>query len=202
MIQLRLLGESKLYARTEQALMEMFDDINGVLHKNNRVFDHLMVDGAQVYEDHFTYIKNKLTEVSVVEVAELSPREALLSGVSAVAEYISGALPLITELADSFYTDPGESAWEQLAALLEGVQWVHSAAGHIESGRDLFRSQESVSALGNCRSKLSEVVEQLQAALADQDHVLIADLLQYEVVSAYRELSDCASSLLSQEVLQ
>lgn len=166
------------------AAEEVIAKINDML-QNDFYFSHLLVAGEEIIEDPEIYLTKNLGNIDTVEVIAVAAKEfvneLLLSG----EEYAKRAVLSITTLAEEFYNAPTPNSWTELGGLFEGVQWMMTM---IETVRQSTVSPSNWNSVLMHSSALQEELGNLEEALENVDLVLIADMLQYEVLPAFAEM--------------
>ena len=108
-------------------------------------------------------------------------------------EYLGRAQPEVEKLGAAFYQGPNEDTWNQFSQLLEGLQWLLEVGTVLES----FRPEQQTSAQWGAEFK--EKIKLLSEAMANSDHVLLGDLLQYEISPLFSSLDEEFRKILSTE---
>lgn len=100
-------------------------------------------------------------------------------------EYLTGALPEIHRLAEEYYAGATESTWAKFGQLVEGLQWIHFMLAEVKGKcGQLERFQ------GYAVIDLEQPVTSLEEALRNQDQILMADVIQYEIVPQLEQLHE------------
>lgn len=105
-------------------------------------------------------------------------------------DYIGRVTTLLKPISDEFYQNPTTESWNQLAGLLEGIGWIFDTMVSINNLQNLDTLLTSYSTWNEYVQsviKLNELLPELEAAIKNQDNVLIADLLNYEFHPIFEE---------------
>jgi len=116
--------------------------------------------------------------------------------------YVSNGVFLIDTLAQEFYQSPEEETWSKLGDLFEGIQWIILTVTQIDGIQNSNRYINDPKAWGVYVQKVAElkdVLEEMEGALKSKDHVLVGDLLKYEVKTRFEGMNQALSSLVEGE---
>lgn len=159
--------------------------INELLQENY-FFSHFIVDGKEVKEEPETFLSLNLSEIDLLEIVALTTKEFINELLLSTEKYTERALPQIESLSDAFYSNPSASDWTELANLFEGIQWIVSMEQTIDhSSVRPFNWNEVQEHTLTIQGEL----ENLEEALRQTDNVLIADILQYEILPAFKAVA-------------
>lgn len=174
---------------------DIVEKINELLSEQY-YFSHFIVDGTEIYEDHETYLEQHLTQLSRLEIVAKTVRQFVNDLLLSTESYIQRALPELTSLSEAFYDSPTTEAWGQLSDLLEGLQWMDAmlmAIGRSTAVPSNWQAYLKVS------SAIQEEIRNLGEALENEDHVLIGDILQYELVPQFETLQSEVTTTIDNE---
>jgi len=130
--------------------------------------------------------------ISRIDQLELQTTHVLhpvLDGTEKINQVIEQLIPAMEETADKFRTRPEEEAilpfWECLDGFLEIVEFVEN----FEQATGIDFSQETIQGarVSDRQTRLMEVSNQLHEAQQEQDWVMLADLLEYELTPIMQE---------------
>ena len=112
---------------------------------------------------------------------------------ASAAGYLERARPEVENLSGEFYQGPTEETWGKLGQLLEGLQWLVEAVSTVDH---YLPGKQPASQWG---VEFMEKTKMLQEALDNSDHVLMGDLLQYEISPFFSTLEKEIKELLKTE---
>ncbi|OFV70012.1 hypothetical protein [Acetobacterium wieringae] len=159
-----------------------------VLAEDNLELSHLLVDGVVVYQDYEDYLSGQIETIAEVEAITLELKPLIEETLNSAFDYIGNALGLLKPLAEAYYQSPGPDAWKRLAELFEGLGWLLNTMNRIDQidqlhvfilNYDIWN--EYVQTLVDLNDKIKE----LEQAMLNQDHVLIGDLILYEILPIF-----------------
>ncbi|WLR50592.1 hypothetical protein LC040_15195 [Bacillus tianshenii] len=167
------------YENALSSIEEMFKDINEEIEKSDYLFSHLEIDGVEVYTDHDIYISEYIEHIQKVNVKVLKPESMLDDMMLQLESYLEGALPEVQLLVDDFYQGPSEKSWGNFELLLEGLQWVNQFIGTVDQ---IIEDMNEKKQYLVHQASLVEEFRNLEEAIEAGDTILIADIIQYEIV--------------------
>ena len=160
------------------------EEINCLL-ANRYYFSHLVADGVEIYEEPEQYLEQHLHEITELEIIAKTEQEFVNDLLLTSEEYINRAVPEIEVLADQFYNNPDKESWNKFGQLLEGLQWLTHLVQTIGS---VDKKPENWMNYLKASFSVNEELKNLEDALKNNDRILIADILNYEVLPFFKEL--------------
>lgn len=187
-------NQEYFFENKEQAVAQIQQLIEQTLSESQMLFSHMTVNGTEVYQDPFPFLKENLDAIDHVVVHLVTAEEYLEDVCRSAYEYASRAIPQVSSLSDEFYTSPDETSWNKLSQLAEALQWFQQMESFL-GGKHAYpqwidRVRENLS--------FSEVLRQLDEAVQAQDLTLIGDILQYEVVPRFERLERAVADLFKE----
>lgn len=161
------------------ALNEALTEINEQLEDSDFVFSHFLIDGTEVYEDVEAFLQENLERVEEFELILRTKAEMLNDIMLSAESYLTNAVPEIHKLVDEFYSNPTEESWAKYGQLIEGMQWLMQMVMTIDS------SEHKISNWNDYLTNVTALEQELQTlleAMENADYVLIADIIQYELI--------------------
>lgn len=182
---------------------EYFETINEILTEKNLELAYLIIDDQPVYDDFYGYFTTHISEIKKVEVLAESLKPLVKDTITTINEYLTKAIPLVNDMAEEFYQQPGEKTWIKLMDLFEGIQWIIETVVRIDGIKGLDKLvtnygiwNEYVQAV----SELNGVITELEVSMVSKDHVLIGDLLFYELIPVFEKMLGALQFLVVQGV--
>ncbi|WP_312470765.1 hypothetical protein [Neobacillus sp.] len=163
---------------------EIFDKIKEFL-SDQYFFSHLKIDGEEVYDDPESYLLECLESISIIEVVVKTIHEFVNEVLHMTDDYLKRAIPEITTVADGFYQSPSSNNWTDFSNMLEGIQWLIQMVELIDKTNERPANwDECIKITTKFEMELASLVE----AVKNTDHILIADVLQYELLPLFETL--------------
>lgn len=160
---------------------EVIERINEWL-QDNFYFSHLLVDGEKISEDPEAFLVKNIADVTSVEIIAIAAAEFTNDLLLSAEEYTGRAVPYIKTLANDFYTNPSTTNWVDLSELFEGIEWLLTMIKTID--QTILRPSNWNDTQVNATALQKELVH-LEEALENKDIILIADMLQYEILPIF-----------------
>lgn len=178
-------NESFDYPNQVDALEKLFEIINQKLEEKNLQLSHLIIDEVMIKENYYNYFVQNIEKIRQVDVIcnnlEILVDETLLSAYN----YLKNGKPLIEKLANTFYQSSDEASWDSISDLIDGIEWLINTQARIDQLKNLNSIMKDYAAWNEFVkyvNKLIAIIPDLEMAMKQNDHVLIGDLLLYEIL--------------------
>jgi hypothetical protein len=161
---------------------------NNYLHPNH-VIRQVQVDGLPMLPDGLEERTFDLSEGiekrEKVEVTTGSLREIAHDSVIEAASYLDRIESVIPSLASSFQVYPGPEAFKNLKELYTGFYWLNILLDRLKTAFEIPFSDISLRGVPvhAHHQKFISILQQLVDSQEKGDFVLVADLLEYEILS-------------------
>ncbi len=145
--------------------------------------DGLPVDAGNCEADP-TMILGDLAGRERIEVFTCSVKEIARESVREAVRYLERAEALTPLIAMSFRDFPRAEAFDNLKQLYDGFYWLTLLLGKLEAvlGVSLDGIHHEGVSLKEHNTKFASILQQLVTAQAQKDFILVADLLEFEVL--------------------
>lgn len=175
---------------------EVIEKINELL-ADQYYYSHLIIDGEEIYEELENYLLQSLESIMTLEVVVKTVREFVNDVLIMAADYLTTAVPEMTSLADGFYKNPTADNWGEFSAMLEGMQWLNHSIDLIDKAKERPANWDECI---NHAVQLQMELKNLEEAVGNTDSVLIADIIQYELLPIYEALQAEFNTTIDTEV--
>lgn len=182
------------YDNTEQGMIALFHQIESIQAEDKLIFDHLTVDGVEVYHEVEEYLRDHLVDITQITVHLLSTEELKLQVLHSVYEYVNRAVPEIQLLTDQMYKGLSTEVWGKFGQLLEGLQWLSQTATFIQDHNGSHEFEPSL-------LSFQKELEGFEEALDQEDNVLLGDIMQYEIIPRFEEIEGSLCEIINKEVV-
>lgn len=152
----------------------------------NLYFSHYIADGVKVNETPELFLEQNLLTINQLEVISIHAKEFVNELLLSAEEYTNRSLPYIKELTDGFYNNPSPSNWNSLGELFEGIQWLATMFELVDQSTVSPSNWDEVT---QQTVVMKDELQNFEDAMKSTDTVLIADLLQYEILPVFETLS-------------
>ncbi|MZH42152.1 MAG: hypothetical protein F3740_10175 [Nitrospinae bacterium] len=144
----------------------------------------IWLDGQEVSSSTPDTLKTSSATVDLLELELAQLKDLLANNLSNAKEYLEKLIPGFQKAADLFRMGNEQEANKFYLQIIDGIDWfsqvvltIINAQQHVLEGQSLEERQK----------KLNELMGQMLEANKNQDWVLMADLLEYEMVPFYEE---------------
>ncbi|MFY9121134.1 MAG: hypothetical protein WAO57_12510 [Syntrophomonadaceae bacterium] len=171
-----------------EAILRSIED---ALDKGDWQLSYLIINGEKVEDNYADYISEHINEIQEIEVMVLTLSEVVQDTIVSTEQYLARALPLITELAESFYQKADNDAWLSLTDLVEGLQWIIKTMAQIDSLTNLnslLKDHKGWNEYLQEAAQLNNVIPELGAAIENKDNILLGDLLLFELIPTFEKM--------------
>lgn len=195
-MQIRILGKSHQIENDMKAPQRLFSLIEEVLQGTEYHFSHLVIDGIEIYDRFEETIIQSIDQIQQIDVKVKTIEEFIWDCLISTRDYLNRAIPEIEHLNDQLYQGPDQSTWSLFLDLLDGLQWIHQMISMLNDvdlapiNKDVFRVIDS---------QLLQHYATLEEGLQNQDHVLVADVIQYELTPLLEDLNHEIDSSLEEK---
>jgi len=181
----------ELIFKNETVQLEQLLSVEEIIQKidellaNQYYYSHLIVNGEEIYEELESYLLKSLESIVSIEVVVKTVREFVNEVLIISADYLIGAIPEMTLLADGFYQKPTSENWKIFSEMLEGMLWLNKSIDLIDKAKVRPENWNECIQLA---VQLQLELKNLEEAIENTDNVLIADIIQYELLPIYEAL--------------
>ncbi|MGG4037819.1 hypothetical protein [Heyndrickxia ginsengihumi] len=159
-------------------------------------FSYFIADGQEIYDDHELYLEDNLQNINHLMIVLKTVQELIGDILLSALDYIKRARPQVEALVDVFYQHADEEAWQSFSNFLEGLQWLNQSITITDQNEQKPKNWMQVLA---ATVSLQEVLLNLADALENKDEVLIADILQYEILPLLQRMQEEFETTIDQE---
>lgn len=201
---LKLIVDGNIYflEKDEDIIEKISDILSREVEKKNKIIKSIIIDGIELYQNYFEYIKDNLDYVQEVIVKLITYKQLVEETLYGTVDYLDGAAIEIVPLSEEFYAEPTKESWEKFSDLLEGLNWIISVFNLIDNDKTLIEALPSYE-IWNLYAKdvltLNELIPQMNDALNANDNTLLADLMMYEILPIYNDMKEQLMSLYNIE---
>lgn len=198
-MKLFILEETFELENKTESVEEIFNYIKQALDETDYNFSYMIVDGEEIYDEFEFYLEDNIKSIEEIKVVMLTTKDMVRDNLITIYDYLGGAIPIVNNLADKFYREPGSDDWDQINQLFEGIGFIFHTLESIDSMENL---NEIVSdhELWNEYVKevktLEDILKELESGMKNNDNVLVGDLLSHEIVPIFENMKEKLESLI------
>lgn len=195
-MQVILLEETWQFDNHPAAIEQLFQQVNERLQDSEYHFSHMLIDGTEVYENFDDYIVEHIRAIKTIEIKVNTVKEFAHELLLTTEEYIQRATPEISHVINEFYQGPTQETWDKFSQLLEGIQWIHHMLTSIDQSSYIPNNWEQYLKI---LASLQMELKNLEEALKHQDYILMADIIQYELLTNMSNLDQEIKTTIDHE---
>jgi len=191
MITLKMGDTISQYDKSDQGAEDIILSIYRHISQSGLVLDSMDIDGTRIYSEYDKYVRENIGSITNIKVNLVTRDEFVADILHTACSYISEALPRVQPIIDSLYTGEKDAAIiDDLSKLLEGITWLFSVGREIiDTCRDNSCLAQMISmGYGDDVNRLEEAFNELKSAIMNIDYILIADILNYEILDVFNKM--------------
>lgn len=178
---------------------ELLEKLSQMADEDDRIFSSVVIDGEEYYQDYENVIEfdnPEVVEMKFMPVADYV-RESLLG----VYDYIDGNKENIESMISSMYVNFDNKISEDFLDFTTGIEWIMTVMRVIDDNEALLNyipDRESWNLAVKEEKEIFEMLGELNDAFESRDHVLIADIVKYEIHDRLESLKDHILKIISE----
>ena len=151
----------------------------------------IKIDGEKSSPDSPEAQKTPLSEIATLEVEISTLSDIINKNIENADAYLIRLIPGIEKSVELFRMDNEQEANKFFINIIDGIDWLSQVLDMILTAKAI--SPDTVfdgKSIQDRRARLVDLTEQMVGANKNQDWVLLADLLEYEILPYYQEWSN------------
>ncbi|MEK3719068.1 hypothetical protein [Paenibacillus sp. FSL H8-0034] len=194
-MQIRLLERTMEFDSNSTA-EQCIEAIKLELNNNKLYCSGIIVNGETLYDDFGLYLTEHFFQVEHVEIVTQTLEQLVYETSTSTYSYLNGSIQALPQLASGFNSNPTEDTWTKLGSFFEGMVWT------IQSMTLLSQHIEHANVINDINAQvnmLSAMASDLETAVNNKDYVLLADILEYEVMEIYSDIAAIIKTLILED---
>ena len=155
-----------------------------VKSRQNSYIRRVWLDGQEVSSDSQDILKTSPTSVGLLELELAELQDLLANNLTNAKDYLVRLIPGFQKAADLFRMGNEQEANQYYLQVLDGIEWFSQVVIIIVSTQENKSEEKS---LAERQKKLTDLMSQMLEANQNQDWVLMADLMEYEMIPFYKD---------------
>ena len=180
--------ESELKGETLEAILDMM-----VKNTPGSYIRRIWLDQQEFPSDDRETLQKKPADINCLEVELANLKDLVATNLSNALDYLEKLIPGFDQAADLFRTGNEQEANKYYIQILDGMDWFSEVVNVVMSSEG--EGQEPENSLQVRQAKLTDLMSQMLEANKNQDWVLLADILEYEMTPFYKEWQTILSKL-------
>tara|TARA_B100001123_G_C14953707_1_gene884783 strand:+ start:155 stop:742 length:588 start_codon:yes stop_codon:yes gene_type:complete len=166
---------------------ETLEAILGMMVKNTpgSYIRRIWLDQKEFPADDQEILQKKPADISSLEVELANLKDLLATNLSNAMEYLEKLIPGFDQAADLFRMGNEQEANKYYIQILDGMDWFSEVINMVMGAQG--KGSEPEDTLRLRQVKLTDLMSQMLEANKNQDWVLLADILEYEMIPFYKE---------------
>ena len=157
----------------------------------------IWLDEQEFPSDDREALQKKPSDIDSLEVELANLKDLVATNLANALDYLKKLIPGFEQAADLFRTGNEQEANKYYLQILDGIDWFSQVVSVIMSpdeGETKLPDTDDES-LEVRQKKLTDLMSQMLEANQNQDWVLLADILEYEMVTFYKDWEKILSKL-------
>ena len=173
---------------------ETLKEVLDVILKSRRdsYVRRIWLEGQEVSSSAMDTLMTSITSIELLELELAHLGDLLANNLANAKEYLEKLIPGFQKAADLFRMGNEQEAHKFYLQILDGIDWFSQVVLNIVKSRG---NQVEGQSLGDRQEKLTGLMAQMLEANQNQDWVLMADLLEYEMIPYYEDWQETLSHL-------
>ena len=180
--------ESEFKGETLEAILDMM-----VKNTPGSYIRRIWLDQQEFPSDDRETLQKKPANINSLEVELADLKDLVATNLSNALDYLEKLIPGFDQAADLFRTGNEQEANKYYIQILDGMDWFSEVVNVVMSSEG--EGQEPENSLRIRQAKLTDLMSQMLEANKNQDWVLLADILEYEMIPFYKEWQTILSKL-------
>ena len=181
-------AESELKGETLEAILDMM-----VKNTPGSYIRRIWLDQQEFPSDYRETLQKNPAHINSLEVELADLKDLVATNLSNALDYLEKLIPGFDQAADLFRTGNEQEANKYYIQILDGMDWFSEVVNVVMSSEG--EGQEPENSLQVRQAKLTDLMSQMLEANKNQDWVLLADILEYEMIPFYEEWQAILSKL-------
>jgi hypothetical protein len=152
----------------------------------------IWLEGQEVSSSAMDTLMTSITSIELLELELAHLGDLLANNLANAKEYLEKLIPGFQKAADLFRMGNEQEAHKFYLQILDGIDWFSQVVLNIVKSRG---NQVEGQSLGDRQEKLTGLMAQMLEANQNQDWVLMADLLEYEMIPYYEDWQETLSHI-------
>ncbi len=182
-------GREETQSFAGETLQELLTDILKKKAMTDHGFQKIRVNEENVSLDAPGIRQTPVSQIQALEIDVSSLEELLERNVSNACDYLERFIPGVEKAAHLFRNGNEQEANQFFLYIIDGMDWFSQIVSSVIQARklDIDNRLFAGRSLRQRQTQLLDLSQQILEANKNQDWVLVADLLEYEILPYYQE---------------
>ncbi len=152
----------------------------------------IWLDGQEASSNTQDTLKTSTASIELLELELALLQDLVTNNLTNAREYLEKLVPGFQKAADLFRMGNEQEANQYYLQILDGIDWFSQVILTIVNAQTNIFEEQS---LEERQKKLTDLMAQMLEANQNQDWVLMADLLEYEMIPFYEDWQEVLSTI-------
>ena len=184
-------GKEKTLSCSGESLGDLLLYIEKNEMAQGSVVRSIQIDGQKFPPDESATRKTPLSKIETLEIEISTLPDIINQNIENADAYLIRLIPGIEKSVELFRMGNEQEANKFFINIIDGIDWLSQVLDMVLAAKEI--SPDTVfngKSIQNRRASLVDFTQQMVDANKNQDWVLLADLLEYEILPYYQEWSD------------
>jgi hypothetical protein len=195
-VKLLINGKEKIVSCSGDNLGDLLVHIEKNDVAQGSVVRSIQIDGQEFAPDEPATQKIPLSEIETLEIEISTLPDIINKNIENADAYLIRLIPGIEKSVELFRMGNEQEANKFFLNIIDGIDWLSQVLDMVLAAKEI--SPDTVfngKSVQDRRASLVDFTQQMVDANKNQDWVLLADLLEYEILPYYQEWSDLLPQL-------
>jgi len=191
-MQIFINGIEKNFSCEEETLGDLLDHILEQEPSLGNIFGAIRLNGKDVLADSPEIRQTPVSQIETLETEIFSLNQILGKNIINAQDYLQKLIPGIQKASDLFRSGNEQEANKFFINIIDGMDWFSQVVDSIAKATD-FESDTILfdeKGFQDRQDHLVQMTRQMVEANQNQDWVLLADLLEYEILPYYTDWAE------------
>ena len=184
-------GKEETISFMGETLGDLLSHIEKVGVAQGNVVRSIKIDGQESSPDSSEAQRTQISEIATLEVEVSTLADMINKNIENADAYLIRLIPGIEKSVELFRMGNEQEANKFFVKIVDGIDWFSQVLDIILTAKEI--SPDTVfegKSIQDRRTSLVDLTQQMVDANKNQDWVLLADLLEYEILPYYQEWSN------------
>jgi hypothetical protein len=184
-------GKEETISFMGETLGDLLSHIEKVGVTQGNVVRSIKIDGQESSPDSSEAQRTQISEIATLEVEISTLADMINKNIENADAYLIRLIPGIEKSVELFRMGNEQEANKFFVKIVDGIDWFSQVLDIILTAKEI--SPDTVfegKSIQDRRTSLVDLTQQMVDANKNQDWVLLADLLEYEILPYYQEWSN------------
>ena len=184
-------GKEETISFMGETLGDLLSHIEKIGVTQGNVVRSIKIDGQESSPDSSEAQRTQISEIATLEVEISTLADMINKNIDNADAYLIRLIPGIEKSVELFRIGNEQEANKFFVKIVDGIDWFSQVLDIILTAKEI--SPDTVfegKSIQDRRTSLVDLTQQMVDANKNQDWVLLADLLEYEILPYYQEWSN------------